>query len=43
MKFGYVRVSSQDQNTERQEAALAGLCDDIFVEMKSGKDSNRPV
>lgn len=43
MKFGYIRVSSQDQNTERQEAALAGLCDDIFVEMKSGKDSNRPV
>lgn len=43
MRFGYVRVSSQDQNTERQEAALAGHCDEIFVEMKSGKDSNRSV
>jgi len=43
MRFGYVRVSSQDQNTERQEAALAPHCDDILIEMKSGKDINRNV
>lgn len=43
MRFGYVRVSSQDQNTERQEAALAGRCDEILIEMKSGKDTNRNV
>lgn len=43
MRFGYVRVSSQDQNTERQEAALKPHCDEILIEMKSGKDIKRNV
>jgi len=43
--YGYVRVSSRDQNEARQIIAMRefGVCDDrIFVEKQSGKDFNRP-
>ena len=40
-RVGYVRVSTLDQNTERQ---LEGLTlDKIFTDKASGKDSNRPA
>lgn len=39
-KFGYVRVSSDGQNTERQLADLT--LDRLFVDHASGKDTNRP-
>lgn len=42
MKFGYVRVSSRDQNVARQMAALDGLVDEILIDKLSGKDTNRP-
>jgi DNA invertase Pin-like site-specific DNA recombinase len=39
-QIGYIRVSSSDQNTDRQ---LAGLeLDRLFEDHASGKDSNRP-
>lgn len=39
-KIGYIRVSTVDQNTERQ---LSGMTlDKVFEDMASGKDSNRP-
>ena len=39
-KIGYVRVSSEDQNTDRQ---LAGLeLDKVFIDKASGKDTQRP-
>ena len=44
--YGYVRVSSADQNDIRQLIALqaAGVQQkDIFVDHKSGKDFNRPA
>lgn len=43
MIFGYARVSSADQNPERQEAALreAG-CEIILTDKASGKDFDRP-
>ena len=43
MKYGYIRVSSRDQNESRQVVALEkeGL-DRIFVDKQSGKDFNRP-
>jgi DNA invertase Pin-like site-specific DNA recombinase len=43
--YGYVRVSSTDQNEERQIDALraAGVeQDNIFIDKQSGKDFNRP-
>lgn len=45
MKVGYVRVSSKDQNTERQIKKMHELAIDdryIFIDKQSGKDFNRP-
>lgn len=43
MNFGYARVSSKDQNLDRQLEALAGVSlDEVFREKISGKDNNRP-
>ena len=44
--YGYVRVSSRDQNTERQMIAMHefGVQDeDIFIDRQSGKDFDRPA
>ncbi len=43
--YGYVRVSSKDQNEDRQMIAMAemGVLDEnIFIDKQSGKDFNRP-
>lgn len=43
--YGYVRVSSIDQNEERQMVALRGVPvpeKNIFIDKQSGKDFNRP-
>lgn len=43
--YGYVRVSSADQNEERQMAAMQekGVAEtNIYVDKQSGKDFNRP-
>lgn len=45
MKYGYVRVSSKDQNIDRQIVALHQeniLDKNIFIDRQSGKDFNRP-
>lgn len=42
-KIGYIRVSTIDQNTDRQEIALYEIgMDKIFLEKVSGKNTNRP-
>ncbi|RMC93029.1 recombinase family protein [Clostridium autoethanogenum] len=46
MIFGYVRVSSKDQNEERQIKALIDYCkalksQNIYIDKQSGKDFNR--
>ena len=44
-KYGYVRVSSTDQNEDRQMLDMQNLGIDnqnIFVDKQSGKDFNRP-
>ncbi|MEO6965621.1 MAG: recombinase family protein, partial [Acidobacteriaceae bacterium] len=39
-RIGYIRVSSLDQNAERQ---LDGIdLDEVFTDKASGKDTNRP-
>ena len=39
-RIGYVRVSSFDQNSERQLEQV--LVDEIFTDQASGKDTQRP-
>ncbi|MNG66670.1 Transposon Tn3 resolvase [compost metagenome] len=39
--FGYVRVSTREQNVERQIQALTG-CDEVLIDKVSGKNTNRP-
>lgn len=44
-KYGYMRVSSVDQNVKRQEQELIKwgiLKNEIYTDMVSGKDFNRP-
>lgn len=40
--IGYIRVSSLDQNPDRQLADLDFKLDKIFIDKSSGKDLNRP-
>lgn len=43
MKIGYVRVSTTEQNTARQEMLMEQLgVEKIFIDKLSGKDTNRP-
>ena len=43
MKIGYVRVSTEEQNTARQEITLRELgVDELFVDRASGKNADRP-
>ena len=43
MKIGYVRVSTEEQNTARQEVLLHELgVDEIFIDKASGKNADRP-
>lgn len=43
MKIGYIRVSTQEQNTIRQEALMESLgVDEVYIERMSGKNTNRP-
>jgi len=43
MKFGYVRVSTMEQNTARQEVLMQELSvDKVFVDKMSGKNMDRP-
>ena len=41
LKVGYIRVSTDEQNTARQEAALAD-CEKIYIDRCSGKNTDRP-
>ena len=42
-KIGYIRVSTQEQNTIRQEVLMEALgVDEVYIDRMSGKDANRP-
>lgn len=44
MKIGYVRVSTKEQNTARQEESMKILgADKIYIDRMSGKDTERPA
>ena len=43
--YGYIRVSSTDQNEDRQRLALSEMgvpAENLFTDKQSGKDFNRP-
>ncbi|WP_407313104.1 recombinase family protein [Desulfosporosinus sp. SB140] len=43
MKIGYVRVSTSEQNTARQEVLMPELgVDEVYIDKVSGKNTNRP-
>lgn len=43
VKIGYIRVSTQEQNTIRQEVLMDSLgVDEVYIDRMSGKDTNRP-
>ena len=43
MKIGYIRVSTGDQNTARQEVLPHDLgVDELFIDKASGKNADRP-
>lgn len=46
MEYGYIRVSSKEQNIDRQLDALKKTEldeDSIFIDRQSGKDFDRPA
>jgi hypothetical protein len=43
LKIAYIRVSTLEQNTARQEIAMSDLgIDRVFIEKVSGKNTERP-
>ncbi len=43
MRIGYIRVSTQEQNTIRQEVLMRELgVDEVYIDRMSGKNTNRP-
>ena len=43
MKIGYVRVTTQEQNTARQEVLMKDLgVTEVYIDRMSGKSSDRP-
>ena len=43
MKIGYIRVSTQEQNTVRQEVLLEQLgVEELYIDKASGKNTDRP-
>lgn len=43
MKIGYIRVSSREQNTARQEELMKSLgVEKVYIDRLSGKDTDRP-
>lgn len=43
MKIGYIRVSTQEQNTVRQEVLMQALgVDELYIDRSSGKNVQRP-
>lgn len=43
MKIGYIRISTTDQNTARQEVLMKELgVEQVFIDRMSGKNTDRP-
>lgn len=43
MRIGYIKVSTQEQNTIRQEIPMERLgVDELYIDRASGKNAQRP-
>lgn len=43
MKIGYIRISTTDQNTARQEVLMKELgVEQVYIDRMSGKNTDRP-
>lgn len=43
LRIGYIRISTAEQNTARQEVLMKDLkVDNVFIDRMSGKNTNRP-
>jgi DNA invertase Pin-like site-specific DNA recombinase len=42
MNIGYIRISSKDQNPQRQIEPIQNLTERQYIDTQSGKDTNRP-
>ena len=43
MRIGYIRVSTQEQNTMRQKVLMEALgVDEVYIDRMSGKNTKRP-
>ena len=43
MKIGYIRISTTDQNTARQEVLMKEFnVEQVFIDRMSGKNTDRP-
>lgn len=43
MKIGYIRVSTKEQNTIRQEYLMESLgVEEVYIDRMSGKNTHRP-
>ena len=42
MIFGYIRVSTKEQNIDRQFDELENQCDELFIDRISGRKAKRP-
>ena len=43
MRVGYVRISTKEQNTARQDVLMAGLgVEKVYTDRMSGKNMERP-
>ena len=43
MKIGYIRISTTDQNTARQEVLMQELgVEQVYIDRMSGKNTDRP-
>lgn len=43
MKIGYLRVSTEEQNEDRQVDAMLPICDEIHIEKLSATAKSRPI
>lgn len=42
MNIGYIRISSKDQNPQRQIEPIQNLTERVYIDKVTGRNANRP-